>query len=500
MAWLGRLGALVAALTFGLLAGGALAPPLTVLSGAPSVDAGRLVLGAGDLVGVGTGRTLVARGLAASGGVDLVLGDPAGRHVVGHVGAVSGLFDDRLVPLGQEPPHPWVAGDGESTWTLDCQPPVRLLAGRTPLGTGEPVTGCEPQALAIGASGDLTVSGVSVDEVAVPLAAVRFVPEVAAASAVGLLVLGGLLGAAGQVVLFLAPLALLGPRLGLPGVAVFALVVGASLVQQAVNATGWRSRVGWVLAVVALPASVVALDLRLDDPGEQAWDADRPVTALISLEVVTRKVAIAEASARALLRSRDERPLAVALGSSSTGGDGRQSYWPAEVQRTLPELQVLNLAQGGATSWHMKELLERLDLRPDVCLFYMGHNDSMPGFPGITIRGLETGAESSGGWIAPVPAADARANVAAIAARCGVTLAMAEYVRGQEPAMAAYASALEGIEGVVLLDAAGQLASLPARSAMIDTVHPSEQGHRALGRYVAGELRTLLDQGAVALP
>ena len=490
LSWLGRLGAVVAGVTAGLLAGGQLVEPLVVISGSPSVEQGVLHLEPGDLVAVGQGKTLSATG--TSEGIDLVLGEPDGRHVVGHVGSVSGLFDDQLSPLGQEPPHPFVPQPGEHTWTLDCQPPVRLVVDRTPLGTGEPVAGCGAQPAALGAAGPTAVTTVTLDGQVVPLASTSFDPQRAATVALILLVLGVLVGAEGQALLLAAPLSLLGPRFGLPGEAVLALFVGAAMVQQAMTARSWRRLVSGVAALASLPLAVAGLQLVVDQPGEQAWDADRPVTALIDLDVVTRKVGIAEQRARKLLQTRDGRPLVVALGSSSTGGDGRQTYWPATVQAERPDLQVLNFAQGGATSWHMRQLLERLDLRPDACLFYMGHNDSMPGFPGITIRGLETGADASGGWVAPVPLEDARDNVAAIAQRCGSTLVMAEYVQGQEPMMAAYGQALADVPGVTVVDAAAVLAALPARSAMIDTVHPSPQGHVVLGRFVAGELSALL--------
>ncbi len=115
----------------------------------------------------------------------------------------------------------------------------------------------------------------------------------------------------------------------------------------------------------------------------------------------------------------------------------------------------------------------------------MGHNDLMPGFPGITIRGLEQEAEASGGWVAPVPLDDARANVADIAERCGVMLVMAEYVRGQEPMMATYAQALADVPGVTVVDATAVLSPLPARRAMVDTVHPRPPGHKVPGRLVA---------------
>ena len=491
LAWLGRLGAVVAGVTAGLLAAGQLEAPLTALSGAPTVEQGVLQLAAGDLVGVGQGKTLAATG--TSDGVDLVLGEPDGRHVVGHVGGVSGLFDDQLSPLGQEPPHPWRPEPGEHTWTLECQPPVRLTVDRTPLGTGEPVAGCDPQPAAVGAAAPTTITSVSVDGVQVTLASSSFDPARAVVVALVLLVLGAVLGAEGQALLLVSPLALLGPRLGLPGEAVLLLVVGAALVQVAMTTAGFRRVAAALLAVATLPLAVVQMQLVVDQPGEQAWDADRPVTALIDLDVVSRKVDIAEQRAGQLLKQRDGRPLIIALGSSSTGGDGRQTYWPATVQAERPDLQVLNFAQGGSTSWHMRQLMDRLDLRPKACIFYMGHNDSMPGFPGITIKGLEEDGTATDGWVAPVPLEDARENVAALAERCGVMLVMAEYVRGQEPMMAAYAQALSDVPGVTVADAAAVLSALPARSAMIDTVHPSPQGHVVLGRFVAGELSALID-------
>ena len=87
---------------------------------------------------------------------------------------------------------------------------------------------------------------------------------------------------------------------------------------------------------------------------------------------------------------------------STSGGDSiiqspKMQFWPLVLQQELPEAHVQSIAIGGATSWHMKHAFQQLNIKPDVCVFYMGHNDSMRQAPRQTLAQMENQEKPTSG-------------------------------------------------------------------------------------------------------
>ncbi|MFN7146120.1 MAG: SGNH/GDSL hydrolase family protein, partial [Myxococcota bacterium] len=162
------------------------------------------------------------------------------------------------------------------------------------------------------------------------------------------------------------------------------------------------------------------------------------------------------------------------LGGSSSGGGTRGRFWPQVLQERLGDrATVVSLAWGGATTWHLRRILDRLDARAEVCVLYGGHNDTTRSVPGRTIAQVEAGAPGGDGLVAAVSLDEARANVLAMKERCGRFVVIQERVRGREADMAAYAAMLREVPGVDWLD--GE--RLVAPTDLLDDVHLHPRGH-----------------------
>ncbi len=203
------------------------------------------------------------------------------------------------------------------------------------------------------------------------------------------------------------------------------------------------------------------------------------------------KVSLGVEKAKPILSQRPmDRPLVLALGSSSSGGQTAGEYWPQLVQNRLPEATVVTVALGGYTTWHLRRVLDALKVRPEVCVVYAGHNDRNASMPGASITELEKGAKSSMTLVPAVTLPEARENHLTMAAHCERYLAMAERVVGSEARMNEYAQVLQSLSGVQYLDVRTALASASDR--MLDDVHPTPEGHIVLARLVTDRVRQLL--------
>jgi hypothetical protein len=195
-------------------------------------------------------------------------------------------------------------------------------------------------------------------------------------------------------------------------------------------------------------------------------------------------------------RGRDSsRPLVVALGSSSSGGfsgtqDPNARFWPSVVQDGHPHLDVVSLAVGGATTWHMGGLLDELDIQPAVCILYIGHNDGQRSSPRQSLASLERGeVPQDDGFVAWVSLDEARQNIEKMKLRCSHVLAMQEYSVGNERQMEEYAKMLSRISGITYADGAAQLESQSIQ-VMHDEIHPNNQGQHILGLFVSEKIQS----------
>lgn len=286
--------------------------------------------------------------------------------------------------------------------------------------------------------------------------------------------------------------------LGLPAMAGLGLTLGASGVAGATQRSGARRGFGALVATGGL-LGAAALVIQANGPtGVEAARSERVAQALarrVSIDSFRYKVDAAVAAIGPNLAKRPpDKKLLLALGSSSTGGSGSGSFWPEQVARRLPQLHAENLAVGGATTWHIRRILDGLAVRADVCVLYAGHNDTLATLPGISLAALERGEAPSGDrFVSPVPIDDARANIAAMTRWCEHTLVMQELSIGREAEMAKYAEMLRTVPGVAWADGAARLAQAPRSVAMLDPVHPTARGHEILGEFVAEQVRAWVE-------
>ena len=332
----------------------------------------------------------------------------------------------------------------------------------------------------------------SIDGVPIPVRAAPFRIDAAVATAAALAAGSALFPLAGWIPLVAMPPITWAPHyLGLPIAAAAWVVAGAALALQGTLVVGWRRALAWgAMGVTVWLAARAVL--------AEKHDADVRVGALVysmvDVPFLQRKVDAVVRRLQAEVGAGElRRPLILALGSSSSGGGTTGRYWPQVVAEEIPAANVISAAAGGATSWHMRRIVEITRLRPDLCIFYMGHNDRLRTFPGLTIAQLEAGrVPMAGSWSSPVSLDEARANVTAISQACGATLAMEEHSRSLVEVMAAYGVMLASIPGVRHADARGMLAAGSPSAIMLDDVHPSPRGQEMLGKFVAVQARGML--------
>jgi lysophospholipase L1-like esterase len=361
---------------------------------------------------------------------------------------------------------------------------------------------CRPVPLGVRAGTDLRLTAVRVDGKDWPIEGLALDRAVAGSVAAGLAALVALLGPAGFPVLLLAPAAPLLEGLaglGLPAAAALWLLVGAGASERLVGGAGWRRWLGALVSAIGLVMAVRSFVATIGPIGIEALDSENTVVAsaleaTMGIEAYRSKIETAvEYYSPQLARRDPDKPLVVTLGSSSTGGNHPEGFWPGVLAEQLPEVYVQTLAWGGATSWHMVRILRAFDLRPDACVIYMGHNDTLHSMPGQSLASLERGDPPySDTFVAPVPLPEARENLAEIGERCGLFVGMQEYSVGREAELAEYAALMEALPGVHYLDVTPILSARPYSQMMVDPVHPSFAGQELIGARVAEELRALM--------
>lgn len=494
-ALLGAIGVVLGGLTAGWLQGGRVEG--VTLLGPAAVEGDALVLEAGTWAVLGTGEAMEVTLDMGGADLDLVHGPPGAPWHFAHFDADGlGLFDAEGRALSRGSPQTWAPGVPR-TLSLLCRPPLLVSVDGRSLDVGDPEGGCPSGPLSVRANTPLRLTRMAVAGVPVQVRQRAVDAPDALAAGAGLGVMAITLGPAAALPLLAAPLTLLLTAVGLPPLAGLALLVGAGALSAAMERRGWRRAAAGGLVAVSLVAAA-ALVVRAAGPAGLEGSGSEVVAAALSRTVTvdTFRVKVDDAVAaygpRLAARPAD-KPLVLALGSSSSGGNTAGRFWPQVLQEELPEVHVQSLAWGGATTWHVRHILEGLDAHADACVLYMGHNDLMNTSPGRSLAAMEAGAPAEGGhFVPPVPLEDARANLTAIAERCGVLLAMQEHSMEQAALLSGYADMLRAHPRVVYRDGAAELAKLPAAVAMVDPVHPSLRGQEVLGRYVAGELRPLL--------
>jgi lysophospholipase L1-like esterase len=494
---LAGLGVLTAAGTVGM-AGRGQPVGLEHTVGELRVEQGQLVMPAGSYATFGTGQALTVELRMQGQTLDLTHGTLEDLHHFAHLGDRMGIHDSQGTALGRGHPQAWP--DRASHVEFACRPPLNLKLDGAGVEIAEPVGGCTPAPMGLRATSEVRVEAITVDGVSVPIEGISLDPVPAGVALVGGLLSLALMGPAGFAVLLLSPAAPLVEALGLPAMSAMWLLYGAGASMATLKGPTWRRAVAAVACLLSFGMAAHAFIGTIGPIGLEANDADNSAVARVlettlGLDAYERKVDQAVELYGPKLKARDAtRPLVVTLGSSSTGGNDPRGFWPEYLGKELPDADVQTLAWGGATSWHMLKIMERLDVRADACVLFMGHNDTLQSVPGQSLASLERGeAPYSEAFVPPVPLPEAEVNLKALSQRCGVFVGMEEYSIGREKDLDAYAAMMDRMPEVVYLDAASELAARPQSQMMVDSVHPSPAGQRLLGRLVAEQLREHLE-------
>ncbi|MSP56465.1 MAG: SGNH/GDSL hydrolase family protein [Myxococcales bacterium] len=511
---LGALGLVATVLTGGLAGAGGVRG-VSVLAGKVQVDGDDLVLAANATVGIGDGTSILATGTFPGGAVDIGRGPHDGANVYAQFGPVSGLYRDDGTTVGDDPRSRWAPTSARTTLELTCDRMIWAKQDNRISSRASPDHTCVAEPLWVRAGGETRLSALTRDGQPVRWTATRFALAPALGLAIVLTATAALLGFEGLFMLLAMPLSLLGPRVGLPVEALMWLIAGSAAAGSGAAGAGaagpgfgtahWRL---WLTAGFALCSFGLAARSVVQRPGggNEASSAVRYVAAAaIDIGLLQRKVDEVVNRTRPLVDAvRPGTPLVLALGSSSSGGGTNGRFWPDLLQEALAPLPahgdrpgpapvVISIAQGGATTWHARRILEALEVRPAACVVYLGQNDTTASMPGLTIAQLERGESSTpGAWVAPMSPQDSKDNLVAIASRCGVTLAMQEYVVDRTEPLAAFASMLQTIPNIHYLDPTTPLTSGPRALLMLDGVHPSPAGQQVLAAIIAARLSPLL--------
>lgn len=477
------MGLVMLVLTVGNL-NGARPAGLSVVEGEAWVVGEALHLLPGVTLWVGEGTRLELEGQFLAGEVDLISGITPEQGVIGHVGNLTGIFSHELKPLSSLRGETW---QGEGSLSLACEQ-HRLLFQVPTMPTFQlENTPCSAQRLWVRVQAPGVVRALKVDGVQHPLARRGFSWGWLGVGLAIALVLGGALGGGGWQGLLVLPLTLLAPGLTLPLEPLLAGGLGLGLGVKLREAQGWRRELVGVLLVLSVGLGLYTLRGR----EVMQWPSYQVASLLADQKTVEKKVLDSVEQVQQFLRAHPSSlRQVVALGSSSSGGGTPGRFWPQRVQERLPHVQVVPVTQGGATTWHLTEMMKRLKLKPVLCILYAGHNDNTRSFPGQTIAALMRGdVPAVRHFVAPVSRAEAQENVRTLVGLCGGTLwVMPEYSTQLEAEQVAYGEALAQVPGVLLLDAASRLRASPP-AWMLDDVHPSPEGQEVLAQFVLEQLR-----------
>ena len=191
-----------------------------------------------------------------------------------------------------------------------------------------------------------------------------------------------------------------------------------------------------------------------------------------------------------------QKPLVLVLGSSSTGGrtiPNNMKFWPGRLQDKKNTVHIQSVAWGGATTWHMRKVVEKLNLTADICILYMGHNDMQEKSPRQTIAELEQGLAPTGyGFVSWVSLPEAKKNIEVIKTRCTQVLVMPEFSLSTKRESARYAKMLQTVSGVRFRDPRPLLERQDPSFIMQDDIHLTPPGHEMLADFVYNEIKDWL--------
>jgi lysophospholipase L1-like esterase len=203
--------------------------------------------------------------------------------------------------------------------------------------------------------------------------------------------------------------------------------------------------------------------------------------ALFDVTAYTQKVERAVAFYRDQIKQRPKnKTLIFVLGGSATGGMTHQGqhFWPAYLQKKMPSYHIQSLALGGATTWHISKILQKLGVPAEYCILYSGHNDRMQSSPRQSLAQLEKGSltKSSGftSWVLP---SEIPNNLDVMANYCGKIFAMEEYVVSDAEPLNDFIRALKKHPKVTYISISKELAKKERKRIMRDNIHFYPYGH-----------------------
>lgn len=499
-------GALAAAWTVGAWGAGR---PAGLLSYGGEVTAGdgALLLGEGAWVSLGYGTELTVQLSLDGRTLDLLQGDGADLYHFAHIegGGVT-IHDASGEALSTGGTIEGLRPGGASV-RFACEPPLvvevdgRLVERAEPARRARANRSCSPLPLGVRAVTPLRLEGVTIDGERIPIAGTAMDTRGAITTGAAVLATAAALGPAGFAVLLLSPLTGLLAGFGVPPLSGLWLLYGAGASERLVGGEGWRRLAAGGLCLLSLGMAGWIWLGSIGPIGIEATDSENVLVsgalkATMGLGAYQAKVDQAvEYYGPQLARWDGQKPLVVTLGSSSTGGNHPQGFWPSILRSELPSVHVQTLAWGGATSWHMRKILDALEVQADVCVLFMGHNDTIASTPRQSIASLERGEPPySEGFVPPVPLPEAEENLRYMATHhCRHFVGMEEYSIGREADLDAYAEMMDRMPEVSYLDVAGPLSQRPASQMMVDPVHPSPAGQVVVGELAAERVRELLD-------
>lgn len=216
-----------------------------------------------------------------------------------------------------------------------------------------------------------------------------------------------------------------------------------------------------------------------------------------SMETYQRKVEDIIAHNKKKIADRPiEKPLLLILGSSSSGGGTRGNnmrFWPEILKRDLTKVYVQSLARGGATTWHMRKVLEGLHTKADICILYMGFNDRQTKSPLQTIAQREQDeSPKQDGFVAWVSPREQQKNLEAMQGWCENLLLVREYVQERKRAKDPYANVFSSVHEARFFDPTPLFEKEPPKVVMMDNIHPTPFGHQILADAIKLQIKDWL--------
>ena len=234
---------------------------------------------------------------------------------------------------------------------------------------------------------------------------------------------------------------------------------------------------------------------------ESSGFIDRSMSSVMwssaSIETYQKKVQeIVDANQSSLEKRDRSKPLLFVLGSSSSGGGTKgnnMKFWPEILRRDLNNVHVQSLARGGATTWHMRKVLEGINIKADICILYMGYNDRQQKSPKQSIAQLESAkTPTTEGFVAWVSPAEQRDNILGMQAFCSNFLLVREYVQFENLRNDPYVKILQNIPNTRYFDPSSMFSKEEPKIVMMDNIHPTPFGHQLLAQEIQKEIQDWL--------